>query len=157
MYLNGTISYVAESSEAVDVQFMQLIHSLWLKTKEQHHSMHTCPEVWVLTLWTRKRISCHSHLHHSFSDPPQAQEVGLVTERVQWYLPDASAMDGIFAINETYRDSKLAYDLRGTLGVRPCPPITGAFIKPCWSDLPRPKQAEPMWKDMPAFCRIVCD
>lgn len=56
---------------------------------------------------------------------PQAKDIGLVNELVQWYLPDAAAMDGIFAINETYRDSQLAYDLRGMLGVRPCPPIEG--------------------------------
>lgn len=59
----------------------------------------------------------------------QAQEIGLVTEGVQWYLPDAAAMDGIFAINETDRDSTLAYDLRGTLGVRPCSPIVGSGSK----------------------------
>lgn len=53
-------------------------------------------------------------------------ELGLADERSQWYLPDAAAMDGVFDVNETYRDSQLAYDLRGTLGVRPCPPYTGA-------------------------------
>lgn len=88
-----------------------------------------CSEEWVSTLLTRKCIYCHTHLHQYFSVPRQAQEIGLVTEGVQWYLPDAAAMDGIFAINETDRDSTLAYDLRGTLGVRPCSPIVGAYIK----------------------------
>lgn len=34
-------------------------------------------------------------------------------------------MDGVFSSNESYHDSQLAYDLRGTLGVRACPAIEG--------------------------------
>lgn len=55
----------------------------------------------------------------------QAREAGMVNENTQWYLNGEAAMDGIFTINDTYHDSQLAYDLRGTLGVRACPPIEG--------------------------------
>ncbi|CAM9570734.1 unnamed protein product, partial [Scytosiphon promiscuus] len=55
----------------------------------------------------------------------QALEVGLVNEEVQWYLSGATAMDGLFAVNETYRDTQLAYDFRGAMGVRACPAIEG--------------------------------
>lgn len=51
--------------------------------------------------------------------------MGLV-EGVQWYLPDAAAMDGVFDASSTYRDAKLAYDMRGLLAVRPCTPLSGA-------------------------------
>eukprot|EP00904_Undaria_pinnatifida_P014240 jgi/Undpi1/9947/HiC_scaffold_28.g12401.m1 len=55
----------------------------------------------------------------------QAREVGMVNEETQWYLNGAAVMDGIFTVNDTYHDSQLAYDLRGTLGVRACPPTKG--------------------------------
>ena len=55
----------------------------------------------------------------------QAREVGLVNENVQWYVNGGCAADGIFTVNQTYHDSQLAYDLRGTLGVRACTPAKG--------------------------------
>eukprot|EP00752_Nemacystus_decipiens_P004321 g3946.t1 len=55
----------------------------------------------------------------------QALEVGLAGEGVQWFLSGAAAMDGIFTVNDTYHDAQLAYDLRGTMGVRACPAIEG--------------------------------
>eukprot|EP00904_Undaria_pinnatifida_P014241 jgi/Undpi1/9948/HiC_scaffold_28.g12402.m1 len=56
----------------------------------------------------------------------QAREVGLVNENTQWYLNGESAKDGLFTVSNTYHDSQLAYDLRGTLGVRACPPTQGS-------------------------------
>ncbi|CAM9520631.1 unnamed protein product [Ascophyllum nodosum] len=59
----------------------------------------------------------------------QAREVGLVNENVQWYVNGGCAADGIFTVNQTYHDSQLAYDLRGTLGVRACTPAKGPGFK----------------------------
>lgn len=58
----------------------------------------------------------------------KARNAGL-TEQTQWYLPDAAAFDHIFALNSTYRDAELAYDMRGTLGVRSCTPRTGERVR----------------------------
>ncbi|CAM9520701.1 unnamed protein product [Ascophyllum nodosum] len=55
----------------------------------------------------------------------QAREVGLVNEGIQWYVNGGCATDGIFTVNQTYHDSQLAYDFRGTLGVRACTPTKG--------------------------------
>ncbi|CAM9901194.1 unnamed protein product, partial [Scytosiphon promiscuus] len=54
----------------------------------------------------------------------QANDASL-TEGVQWYLPGVAAFDHIFDRNSTYRDASLAFDMRGTLGVRSCTPRTG--------------------------------
>ncbi|CAM9847215.1 unnamed protein product [Pylaiella littoralis] len=54
----------------------------------------------------------------------QAHTAGL-TDGVQWFLPDVAAFDSIFEQNSTYRDTQLAFDMRGTLGVRSCMPRTG--------------------------------
>lgn len=59
----------------------------------------------------------------------QANDAGL-TEGVQWYLPGVAAFDHIFDHNSTYRDASLAFDMRGTLGVRSCPPRTGTSVRP---------------------------
>lgn len=48
-----------------------------------------------------------------------------MNEGVQWYLSGATATDGVFAVNDTYRDTQLAYDFRGAMGVRACPAIEG--------------------------------
>lgn len=48
-----------------------------------------------------------------------------MNEGVQWYVSGGSAADGIFTVNATHHDSQLAYDLRGMLGVRSCPPTEG--------------------------------
>lgn len=55
----------------------------------------------------------------------QALEVGLAGEGVQWFLSGTAAMDGIFTSNGSYHDAQLAYDFRGAMGVRACPPIEG--------------------------------
>ncbi len=55
----------------------------------------------------------------------EARDVGLVNEEVQWFVNGAAAMDGIFSSNDSYHDSQLAYDFRGTMGVRACPAIEG--------------------------------
>ncbi|CAM9202083.1 unnamed protein product, partial [Hapterophycus canaliculatus] len=55
----------------------------------------------------------------------QALEVGLVNEGVQWYVSGATAMDGTFDLNDSSRDTQLAYDFRGAMGVRACPAIVG--------------------------------
>eukprot|EP00903_Cladosiphon_okamuranus_P014086 g13093.t1 len=55
----------------------------------------------------------------------QALEVGLAGEGVQWFFSGSTAMDGIFTLNDTYRDAQLAYDFRGAMGVRACPAIEG--------------------------------
>ncbi|CAM9911125.1 unnamed protein product, partial [Choristocarpus tenellus] len=58
-----------------------------------------------------------------------AREMGLVGTDMQWYLSDSAAMDGIFAEDSTTRDSRLAFDMRGTLGLRPCAPVEGEDLK----------------------------
>lgn len=79
---------------------------------------------------------CSSALSYDPAPPPrvctvtrtsrhQALEVGLAGEGVQWFLSGAAAMDGIFTLNDTYRDAQLAYDFRGMMGARACPAIEG--------------------------------
>lgn len=48
-----------------------------------------------------------------------------MNEGVQWYMNGGCVTDGIFTVNSTHHDSQLAYDLRGTLGVRACTPTEG--------------------------------
>lgn len=57
----------------------------------------------------------------------QARSHGM-TKGVQWFLPDTAAMDHIFDFDENNRDAGLAYDMRGTLGLRICTPLTGAKL-----------------------------
>ncbi|CAM9527082.1 unnamed protein product [Choristocarpus tenellus] len=71
----------------------------------------------------------------------EALDQGLVSEKVQWYFGDGISFDGLFDVNATYRDADLAYSMRGSLGVRPCSPITGTgkeqadALKDLWAGL----------------------
>ena len=74
---------------------------------------------------SRSPLSLTAFLGHRYARTAQARDVGLVNKNTQWYLNGETAMDGIFTVSDTHHDSQLAYDLRGTLGVRACPPIEG--------------------------------